>query len=247
MGTRLTCGAIALSLVASAGAAQTGLRSASLPDRTPTSPPPTTLQGLRSASLPDRTPNAPVPLERTDQFMAGPRTYAQRFHRPFGRGRRLGTLPFGYGFGGSVYSPSQVEEELADGYLQLEVRPSTAQVHVDGYYLGAVEDIQRLIPGRSLEAGPHRLDLRAPGFEPLSVDIRVFPRETVTYRNDLRAIQAPTEPRPPAATGGAPKTFYVIPGCYAGDKPPRVGPLPRGCDASKVRRIPPVVSTVARR
>lgn len=44
----------------------------------------------------------------------------------------------------------------------------------------------------------------------------------------------------PAALGpGTPKTLYVIPGCYAGDKPPRPDQLRPGCEASKVVEIPP--------
>lgn len=49
---------------------------------------------------------------------------------------------------------------------------------------------------------------------------------------------APAE-RPPAAAPGIPKTFYVIAGWYAGDKPPLPAWLPPGCDPSNVRVIPP--------
>jgi hypothetical protein len=75
------------------------------------------------------------------------------------------------------------------------------------------------------------------------------------YRNyrrygDFTAPPAQPE-RPPAAAPvappdkyvpgvpGKPKTFYVIPDCYAGDKPPQADRLRPGCDASKVRKIPP--------
>ena len=44
---------------------------------------------------------------------------------------------------------------------------------------------------------------------------------------------------PPRMAPGKPKIFYVIPGCYAGDRPPALEWLPRGCDASKMRVIPP--------
>lgn len=37
---------------------------------------------------------------------------------------------------------------------------------------------------------------------------------------------------------GVPKTFYVVPGCYAGDVPPRSDQLSRGCRAVGVRVIP---------
>ena len=49
----------------------------------------------------------------------------------------------------------------------------------------------------------------------------------------------PPAERPPAAAPGVPKTFYVIAGCYAGDRPPRPEWLPPDCDLSRVRVIPP--------
>lgn len=50
---------------------------------------------------------------------------------------------------------------------------------------------------------------------------------------------APPPPPPPPPAPGVPKTFYVIPGCYAGDKPPDRDALPRGCDIRRLRTIPP--------
>ena len=43
----------------------------------------------------------------------------------------------------------------------------------------------------------------------------------------------------PPRTPGKPKTFYVIPGCYAGDRPPALEWLPAGCDISKMRVVTP--------
>jgi hypothetical protein len=42
-----------------------------------------------------------------------------------------------------------------------------------------------------------------------------------------------------AGVPGKPKTFYVIPGCYAGDRRPEPDLLPPGCDASKLKTVPP--------
>jgi hypothetical protein len=67
-------------------------------------------------------------------------------------------------------------------------------------------------------------------------DVLIPSNETITYRTDLLPIGDSV--KAVATSPGVPKTFYVIPGCYAGDKPPRAK-LPRGCDPSKVRAIPP--------
>lgn len=49
-------------------------------------------------------------------------------------------------------------------------------------------------------------------------------------------------PTPPASAERrvphAPDTFYVIPGCYAGNRPPTPERLPRGCDVARLRTEP---------
>ena len=52
---------------------------------------------------------------------------------------------------------------------------------------------------------------------------------------------APVAPPTPyiAGTPGRPKTFYVIPGCYAGDRRPEPESLPPGCRISRLRVVPP--------
>ena len=235
---RLFSIAAAICILSSVAFAQSGLRSASLPNRTPTDPlPPPTI--LRSGSLPDRSPADPLVPLAVDVFRAGPRTYVPHRNQIF--------FPSVFGFGyvpdvGASYSTQRPPTE-PNGYLQIDIRPGTAQVTVDGMFMGSVEDFRRMVPGRSLEPGPHRVEVQAPGYETAAFDVRIFPRETVTYRQELRALQAAAQPSPSPAV---PKTFYVIPGCYAGDKPPREGMLPRGCTTAKLRTVPPVVGAAAR-
>ena len=55
---------------------------------------------------------------------------------------------------------------------------------------------------------------------------------------------APSAPAPPpepyvAGHPGPPKTFYIIPGCYAGDRRPNPESLAPGCSISQLRVIPP--------
>jgi hypothetical protein len=207
--------------------------------------------GLRSASLPDRTPQNPLPPPRVDQFRAGPKTYTLPVDRAGRRHRRAAGVygaPLGYGMVSDGFVPTDYARAMApvpNGYLHLQMQPATAQVYVDGAYMGTVDDFRRLIPGRSLEAGLHRVELRASGYETVAFDAVISPHETLTYRADLE----PTRPRVdlPIAPPARPKTFYVIPGCYAGDKPPRSVILPRGCSASNTRAIPSSLNIVAPR
>jgi hypothetical protein len=212
----------------------------------------------RPASRPARPPGAPlVPLappsalDSVDLFRASPRTYAPRFDR---RSRRNQFYGYGAGYGyitdpfGYVTQPYDSSRERADdflrgreeesaGYLRLEVTPETAQVYVDGLYSGTVADFRG--GGRALDAGPHRIDLRADGFDPLSVQVRVRPDDTLSYRGSLRPEQR-AELRVATAP---PKTMYVIPRCYAGDSRPTQDELPKGCRIGDVRIIPPVVNS----
>jgi len=202
--------------------------------------------GLRSASLPERSLQTPAPV---DQFQVGPRFYSP-FSDPRVRARQrppkfprgLGFFPYGsYVAPWAPYGPDALPpEEQAYGYLQLQVVPATAEVLVDGYYVGSVDDVRRTGVGRPLEPGPHRVDVRAPGYETVTFDVRIVPEETIVYRRDLAA----NRPAPPVPVPGVPKTFYVIAGCYAGDRPPDAVRLPAKCDAANARTIPPQVSAV---
>jgi hypothetical protein len=50
---------------------------------------------------------------------------------------------------------------------------------------------------------------------------------------------APARPPLPPNPPGEPKTFYVIPWCYAGDTPPRADRLPERCEIADLRVMPP--------
>jgi len=235
--------AVALLLVAGTASAQSGLNSASLPNRTQSNPTPP--MRLPSASLPDRTPEQPIPPERRDQFLANRFTYA---NPPFRFRHRFATPYYSYGYGYPAYvtgssEPPAPMATAPNGYLDLQTQPGAAQVYIDGYYMGSVNDFRRIIPGHSLEAGAHRVELRAPGYETQAFDVMIAPNKTVTYRGDLEA-KASAAVAPLGAPRAAAKTFYVIPGCYAGDRPPKDVRLPRGCDRSRVRAIPPTIMSV---
>jgi hypothetical protein len=121
---------------------------------------------------------------------------------------------------------------IGHGGLWLETAPETAQVYVDGFYVGIVQDYG--VRGRMLElsAGPHRIELRAAGYQTLVFDVTIEPGQIVRYRGDLQPLTPPAQA--PSTSPPAPKPVYVIPNCYAGDKPP-MGALRVGCDVKKMR------------
>lgn len=136
------------------------------------------------------------------------------------------------GFQPSVALPPSVV--MARGGLTIETLPDVAQVYVDGFYVGLAQEFG--LRGRALDltAGAHRVELRAPGYETLSFNVLIAPNETLRYRGDMQALSSNpavsvVPSQPPTA-----KNFYVIPNCYAGDKPPTAA-LPPGCDLKKLR------------
>jgi hypothetical protein len=123
-------------------------------------------------------------------------------------------------------APAPVEQPPPTGRLILAPQPDGAQVFIDGYYGGVPEDFDFARGGGVVEAGQHRIDLSAPGYEPLVVDVKVAPGQTITYRDTLKRMQAPPLP-------SGPTTFYLIPGCYMGNVPPKDAHLPATCDVGR--------------
>lgn len=82
------------------------------------------------------------------------------------------------------YAPYASEYDDVGG-VRLQVSPRDATVHVDGYYVGIVDDFDGIGQRLSLESGTHRIEISKPGFETLSVDVNVRPHETIKYRGHL--------------------------------------------------------------
>lgn len=134
-------------------------------------------------------------------------------------------------------------QEPLTGTLGLEVQPrGVLQVYVDSYYVGTPDDFNGEL---ELEAGPHRIEIRAPGYETLAFNVTIAPHRSIIYRGALKPADAKPEPDPTVrekpdtttvapqlVTPATPSTFYVIPGCYAGNVAPKDVALPVTCDLS---------------
>ena len=128
--------------------------------------------------------------------------------------------------------------EPARGGLTIQAVPPIAQVFVDGHYVGLAEEFGPGGGAIMLNDGAHRVELRAPDYETLTFSVKIEPNGLVRYRGDMQRIATkpadaavPSQPAPAPAPA---KSFYVIPNCYAGDKPPS-GALPKGCDIKKLQ------------
>jgi hypothetical protein len=74
------------------------------------------------------------------------------------------------------------------GEVRLRVTPRDAQVFVDGYFAGEVDNYDGILQGLRLESGPYHIEVRAPGYETAQFDIRINPGQKITYRADLRRL-----------------------------------------------------------
>ena len=116
------------------------------------------------------------------------------FYDPFspwyGSYRSYGNYGYGaYGYPSYAYGYPPSYATFADGELRLKIKPRDAQVFVDGYYVGIVDDFDGIFQRLHLDSGVHRVEVRAPGYETLSFDVRISPDHTTTYQGELKKIQ----------------------------------------------------------
>jgi hypothetical protein len=86
----------------------------------------------------------------------------------------------GYGAYGGPYGWSI-------GGVRLKVSQRDAEVYVDGYYAGIVDDFDGIWQQLRLDDGGYRVEIRKPGFETLVFDVRIQPGRTITYRGQMQS------------------------------------------------------------
>ena len=87
---------------------------------------------------------------------------------------------YGYRGGAASYGGGQYY-----GDIRLDVNPPDAEVYVDGYYAGIVDDFDGQYQRLALEAGPHKIEIGARGLQSQVFDVYVDPSRTVELRADL--------------------------------------------------------------
>ena len=89
----------------------------------------------------------------------------------------------GGGGGGGTYGGAQM------GSIRLKVKPSNASVYVDGYYAGTVDDFDNAFQKLSVAIGKHKIEISAPGYQPLVFEIDVRDFDTINYEGRLEPIR----------------------------------------------------------
>jgi len=109
--------------------------------------------------------------------------------------------------GGRVYA----DWETAD--IRIDVSPRDAQVYVDGFYAGVVDDFDGIFQHLTLHAGPHLIEIRKPGYATLVAEFNLYPWQSITYRRTMEPSRGDRAAAPEVASA---------PGFEEGAAPPPI-------------------------
>jgi hypothetical protein len=165
--------------------------------RPPSNP---TTRGTADRAVP-RTARPQTPRGGNVYVYSNPWNYS-RYYNPWGYGSfGLGyfyyspwswypSAGYGYGYGGGYGYPGYPQHGGPYGFdigsVRLKVKPRDAEVWVDGYYAGVVDDFDGMFQALKLDRGPYKIEIRKSGFETLQFDVRVQPERTITFRGDMQ-------------------------------------------------------------
>lgn len=94
--------------------------------------------------------------------------------------------PWGPYGGGAYYPYAYRDTDEGKGGLRLKVKPRQAEVVVDGYFYGVVDDFDGSFQKLKLETGPHKVELRLKGYDSLTFEVNIVQYETITYKGKLQ-------------------------------------------------------------
>ena len=118
------------------------------------------------------------------------RPYVYRYRPGFSFGFSYGRPyyygnPYPYAYPVPPLQYTSIAPGYAYGGVRIQDAPRDAQVFADGYYMGVVNDFDGVFQHMNLVAGPHHIEIRTAGLEPVGFDVRVEPGETITYHAEF--------------------------------------------------------------
>ncbi|MGE3470828.1 MAG: PEGA domain-containing protein [Vicinamibacterales bacterium] len=140
--------------------------------------------------------------------------YYDPFWGPWGWGPSW-SLGFGYPFGYPPFGPAFAG--AAAGSARLRVSPTSAEVYVDGYMAGVVDDFDGFFQRLDVAPGEHELTFYLDGFQTVTQRVLFQPGRTLDIRYDM-------QPLAPGETSG-PRPVAAAPPMRPGEAPPN-GPPP---------------------
>ncbi len=141
--------------------------------------------------------------------------YDPFFYDPFFGPYRWG--PYGYPYGYPYYTD--------EAEVRVRATPKDAEVYVDGYYAGTVDDFDSFFQRLGLRPGGHEFVLYREGYRAIHQTVYVQPRSTFSLRHTMVPLAAGEvmEPRPvpvAAPPSGIPGGTPPQPGPAAGPESP---------------------------
>jgi hypothetical protein len=116
--------------------------------------------------------------------------YDPLWYDPYAYGYGSGGYGYGgYGYGGGGYyggSGQSGYDKGPTGAVRLKVKPREAQVFVDGFFVGDIDNFDGMFQKLDIDSGGHKIELRAEGYEPIQFELLVSAGETVTYKGELK-------------------------------------------------------------
>jgi hypothetical protein len=137
------------------------------------------------------------------------------------------------------YSPYRHYNVDPGGSVRLEVKPKQAEVYVDGYYAGIVDDFDGTFQRLRIPPGEHEIALYLEGYRAVHQKVYLTPDNTFKLKEEMEKLGAGEQPEPrpqptnppqaygPGTQGGAPMPPARRPG---GRRGPQGPPPPRDRD-----------------
>jgi hypothetical protein len=87
------------------------------------------------------------------------------------------------------YGSVGVQPGAATGGLSFDITPASAELFVDGNYIGIAATFSPTSEPLALGPGRHRIEVRAPGYETMAFDADVIAGEVVPYQGGMRPLR----------------------------------------------------------
>jgi hypothetical protein len=126
-----------------------------------------------------------------------------------------------YGWYGQYYPPYGYRYDTT-GAARIDVKPREAEVYVDGYLVGTVDDFDGWLQRLHMPYGEHEIAIYLPGHRTLREKVLFRPNATLKLSGALEPLPpgTPDEPRPTPAPGSSPATRRGYPPEGRRDYPP---------------------------
>jgi hypothetical protein len=95
----------------------------------------------------------------------------------------------GHSESGPVQGSVVAEPGAASGSVSFEISPATAEVYIDGKLVGRVSDLGPTTQPLALVPGRHHVEIRADGYQTLSIDADVAAGQVIPYQGTMQPVR----------------------------------------------------------